>query len=206
MLRTAGDQVRLFETPGVPPSNGASCVVTSLVWQSRTTVITGVSKTQLALQLAHAVASGQPFLGLSVPSPMPVLYIGQSLRPEDLAYRFRNLASYFGAPKATLHYVSTKGYFIGDKEVRGLMDEHRPGLLVLDSLLLDVETKAIIRHFGCAVVLVHPCPLTVDTVAAVTEDEGDSSDCPTFALLIRTGGLEQSLKVRRLGAIFKRVS
>jgi RecA-family ATPase len=205
MFGMVSDQVRLFEAPGML-TDSASSVVDGLVWRTRTTVITGISKTQLALQLAHAVASGRPFLELPVPCPMPVLYIGQRLRPDDLAYRLRNLTLYSGPPKAALHHVSSKGDFIGDKEVRGLMDEHRPGLLVLDSLFLNVEIKALVRHFDCAVVLVHPCELTADAIAVVAEDEEDSSDYPTFALLIRRAGLAQSLKIRRLGAIFKRVS
>jgi hypothetical protein len=206
MHSTVSDQVRLFESSGVLIDDATSPVVSGLVWQNRTTVISGVSKTQLALQLAHAVASGQPFLELSVPSPVAVLYISQRLRPDDLAFRLRSLTLYFGPPKAEFHQASTKGVFIRDKEVRDLMDRHRPGLLVLDSLLLNVETAAIIRHFGCAVVLVHPCQLTADTSVVVAEDEEDSSDYPTFALLVRRAGLEQSLKIRRLGAIFKRVS
>jgi hypothetical protein len=206
MLSPVSDQVRLFESSGVLEDSDASPVVSGLVWQTRTTAISGVSKTQLALQLAHAVASGQPFLELAVPSPMAVLYISQRLRPDDLAYRLRTLTSYFGAPKAEFHHVSAKGIFIGEREVRELMDRHRPGLLVLDSLFLNVETAAIIRHFGCAVLLVHPCPLAADAGVVVAEDEEDSSDYPTFLLLVKRAGLEQSFKIRRLGAIFKRAS
>jgi AAA domain len=205
MLSPVSDQVRLFPS-GAFTYNDAFPIVSGLVWRHRTTLITGASKTQLALQLAHAVASGQPFLGMTVTSPLPVLYICQRLRPADLAYRLRNLALYFGAPKAVLHHVSTKGGLIGEKEIRVLMEEHRPGLLVLDSLLLDIEITPIIRHFGCAVALVHPCPLTADTTAVVSEDEEDSSDYPTFTLLVKGDGHEQSFKIRRIGAVFKHVS
>jgi hypothetical protein len=198
-------QLRLFPS-GVLTHNEAFPVVTGLLWRHRTTLITGASKTQLALQLAHAVASGHPFLEMTVASPLPVLYICQRLRPDDLAYRLRNLTLYFGAPKAVLHHVSTKGDFIREKQIRDLMDEHRPGLLVLDSLLLNIETTPIIRHFGCAVALVHPCQLTADATAVVAEDEEDSSDYPTFMLHIKRGGHEQSFKIRRLGAVFTLVS
>jgi hypothetical protein len=204
MLSPVSDQVRLFPS-GVFTGNGASPIVTGLVWRHRTTLITGASKTQLALQLAHAVASGQPFLEMTVASPIPVLYICQRLRPDDLAYRLRNLTLYFGAPKAVLHHVSTKGGLLGEKEIRDLMDEHRPGLLVLDSLLLNIETTPIIRHFGCAVALVHPCQLAADTTAMVAEDEEDSSDYPTFTVHVRGDGHERSFKIRRLGAVFKHV-
>jgi len=38
-------------------------------------------------------------------------------------------------------------------------------LLVLDSPLLNVDTNAIIRYFGFAVVLVHSCRLMANTVS-----------------------------------------
>lgn len=186
-------------------SNGSTPIVTGLIWPLKTTVLNGVSTTQFALHLAHAVASGEAFLGFQVPSPASVVYVGERLAQGDLRHRLTPLAWYFGEPKAELCFYSATGVLIGDKDLRHLVARHRPRLLVLDSLLLQVDAAGLIREFGCAVLQIYPCQTSADTVATLAEEE-DASDYPTFTLRIRTNGQEEPFKIRRLGTLFRRAS
>ena len=191
--------------PHALSGNGPVPIIPGLIWPARTTVLAGVSTTQFALQLAHAVASGQAFLEFPVTAPAPVMYVGERLARDDLRHRLTPFAWYFGEPKADLSFYSTKGELIDTKALRRLVDQHRPKLLILDCLLLQIDAAALSGEFGCAVLQIHPCRSAADTIATLAEEE-DSSDYPTFTLRIRTNGREEPFKIRRLGTLFKRAS
>lgn len=201
----AVDNVLLTAQSHAPSTNGSTPIVTGLISPAKTTVLSGVSTTQFALHLAHAVASGVPFLEFQVPSPASVTYVGERLARDDLRHRLTPFAWYFGEPKAELCFYSAKGQLIDTKDLRNLLARHRPRLLILDSLLLHIDAAGLSREFGCAVLQIHPCGADADTFATLAEEE-DSSDYPTFRLRIRTNGREEPIKVRRLGTLFKRSS
>src|SRR5262252_2731781 len=89
--------------------NGSVPIIPGLIWPASTTVLTGVSTTQFALHLAHAVASGEAFLEFPVPSPAPVMYVGERLARDELRHRLTPFAWYFGEPKAELWFYAAKG-------------------------------------------------------------------------------------------------
>ena len=186
-------------------SNGLAPIVTGLIAPASTTALSGVSTTQFALHLAHAVASGEAFLEFHVPSPASVTYVGERLARDDLRHRLTPFAWYFGEPKAQLCFYSAKGELIDTKDLRNLLARHRPRLLILDSLLLQIDAAGLGREFGCAVLQIYPCQTSADTVATLTEEE-DASDYPTSTLRIRINGREEPFKIRRLGTMFKRAS
>jgi hypothetical protein len=183
-------------------SNDLTPIVTGLISPASTTVLSGVSTTQFALHLAHAVASGEAFLEFQVPSPASVTYVGERLARDDLRHRLTPFAWYFGEPKAELCFYSAKGTLIDTKDLRHLVARHRPRLLILDSLLLQIDAAGLSREFGCAVLQIHPCRTDADTIATLAEEE-DSSDYPTFTLRVRTNGREEPFKIRRLGTLFR---
>ena len=185
--------------------NGHAPIVAGLIAPMGTTVLTGVSTTQFALHLAHAVASGDAFLGFGVPSAASVLYVGECLAYDDLRHRLTPLGWYFGEPKAALSFYSAKGELFTQRDLRSLVAHHHPELLILDSLLLPIEAAALAREFGCAVLLVYPCRTAADTIVTLVEATG-ASDYPTFTMRVRTNGDDRPFTIRQLGTLFRRAS
>lgn len=149
-----------------------AALVEGLIFPQTITLLAGytkVGKTQFVLQLARAVVSGQPVLGLAVPAPASVLYVGQEDALWALRERFRGIHPRFGPAKAGLHLVCAKGLLLEGHEVRRLVAEYRPGLVILDPLrrfhireeekgemaVVIRQVDLLIRDFACAVVEVH---------------------------------------------------
>jgi RecA-family ATPase len=68
----------------------------------------GVSKTNIAMGLALAIAEGEPFLGHEVPRPRHVLYVDGEMQRELVQNRLRKFEAHTSRPRAhsRLHYLN----------------------------------------------------------------------------------------------------
>lgn len=193
----------LADTSPDPPA-----LVDGLVWPQTITLVAGptkTGKTQAILQLARAVVGGQPVIGLRIPAPVPVLYVGQEDAPWALRKRMRGIDPKFRPPRAPFHLLPIKGLLLEGGGVRRLVDRYRPGLLLLDPLrrfhvreeekgemaLVIREIDLIIRDFGCAIVVTHHTRKPADRrrhsleVADVRGSSVITDQANTIALLAR---------------------
>lgn len=118
--------------PGMIPKQ-ASCILGGMQ---------GLGKTWLLLDLARAVASGTPWLGIFPVQQGSVLYIDEESAPQLMRYRLRKLlASYPGIDpgKLPIAFRIGAGLNLSQPESRGqLMKELRdniPSLVIVDSLV-----------------------------------------------------------------------
>lgn len=134
-------------------------------------------KTYLALEIALAVASGEPCLGrFNVPRPGPVLLFAAEDSPCQVRARLAGLAHARGVDFQDLPVfiilAAQLRLDLGQDKVRlaAAIEEHRPRLLVLDPFVrlhrldensamevsaLLADLRALQRRFGLAILLVH---------------------------------------------------
>lgn len=103
----------------------------------------GVGKTWLAEDLAVALPTARPWLGHDVPRPARVLYVDAE-NGDDLALeRLRQLGATPAALAGRLAYVTESVSFPAERDVarlRASLDEHRPDLVVIDTLASAAPT------------------------------------------------------------------
>lgn len=134
-------------------------------------------KTYLALEMALAVASGTPCLGrYAVHHPGPVLLFAAEDAPPQVRDRLSGLAHARGVdfdalPVFLILAEQLRLDVLTDKaRLRAAVEQHRPRLLILDPFVrlhrldensaqevsaLLADLRALQRHFGLAVLLVH---------------------------------------------------
>lgn len=105
----------------------------------------GVSKTNVTMALALAIAQGEPFLGFQVPEPRRVLYIDGEMQRGLVRDRLRKFHAHTARPRA-LHNLDYINYAdeergIGDlardgdgrERIAEALSNHEAGILILDN-------------------------------------------------------------------------
>lgn len=142
-----------------------------LPWPGRFIIVAPAKtgKTALALQLAHCVAVGAPFLGYEVPSALRVHYIDYEMGPTLLIDRLNKMAEVYPGADQQLFITSfPQDSGLTYAQVMGLVDDI--GLFIIDPAIslgytdennnaevrqkLD-ELAGMARDRGAAIVVVH---------------------------------------------------
>ena len=101
----------------------------------------GVSKTNVCMGIALAVANGDPFLDFACPSPRKVLYIDGEMQRALVQDRLRKFVRHTARPVAqlNLNYVNYADY---NEEGFGDLSERGGGQAVIDELIFEQRSGA----------------------------------------------------------------
>lgn len=134
----------------------------------------GVGKTWLSLSLALNVCAGGSWMGRKAQEGR-VLYLDEENATSLLSERLRKLSYTYGSPGADkLRFLVSKGMSFSNpeklKELRALIDEFRPSLIIVDSLVrvhsgeenssgdmsrVFLEMRKLINDFSLCFLLLH---------------------------------------------------
>lgn len=146
----------------------------------------GLGKTWLLIDLAIAVASGEPWLGIFPVTQGPVMYVDEESAPQLMRFRLRKIfngKSHLNPAKLPVSFRIGAGLNLSDPESRGKfvreLRANPPSLVIIDSLvrahgveensaaemkLMFAEVKKIADEFGVTFVFAdHVHKLAVST-------------------------------------------
>lgn len=101
----------------------------------------GVGKTQFAMGLAYALASGQPFLGWEVPQAAKVLYLDGEMAGADMQTRWQLMGDmaqvgdnlYLANPDLQMGFIPDLATEAGRQDIEDLLASEQPHLLIIDN-------------------------------------------------------------------------
>ena len=116
-----------------------SFVIDRLIPEGMVTALTsqaGVGKSIIALEMAHCIAAGTPFLGQFKTKQMSVLLLDQEMSPNTIVGRFHSLISNADLPIFTTYETFLKITSPDDySKIVSAVTEKHIGLLILDTLV-----------------------------------------------------------------------